>query len=339
MDSPERAVFVGSSQFLIDDSSSTSSAVVVRPPVLAAAQAFLTPRDERSKTEEAAIATARAGRIPPRSSREDGYYIAIPKPGGTHRVWPAMIAYLVTEMEVSGRAVSDQDLRQLKKWAHNQGAVLRRAAQASSDLSVHNCAGSTSQIARGAKKRAKKTSAVMTGVEEDRMPSVPVRELRGLRFFDPHGPPTEGDFASAGRHAAVQDSGEGGSTARIFASSRVDISVPSTVVEAPPGAAISIVATSAPTIRTQSVAPRGRHSEDSRNTIMQAEVILPAARRELESARAILDILASVRPCYPGCFRRLYRRLHCCCDHCPPPSWTRWRWRRPRGVVGTVCCF
>ena len=119
VDSPERAVFAGSSQFLIDDSSSTSSAVVVRPPVLAAAQTFLTPRDERSKTEEAAIATARAGRIPPRSSREDGYYIAIPKPGGTHRDWPAMIAYLVTEMEVSGRAVSDQDIRQLKKWAHN----------------------------------------------------------------------------------------------------------------------------------------------------------------------------------------------------------------------------
>ena len=33
-----------------------------------------------------------------------------------------MIAYLVTEIEVSGRAVSGQDLRQLKKWAHNQGA-------------------------------------------------------------------------------------------------------------------------------------------------------------------------------------------------------------------------
>ena len=173
--------------------------------------------------------------------------------------------------------------------------MLRRAAQASSDLSVHNCAGSTSQIARGAKKRAKKTSAVMTGVEEDRMPSVPVRELRGLRFFDPHGPPTEGDFASAGRRAAVQDCGEGGSTAGIFASSRMNVFVPSTVVEAPPGTAISIVAASAPSIRTRSVAPRGRHSEDGRSTIMQAEVILAAARRELESTRAIFDILASAR--------------------------------------------
>ena len=38
-----------------------------------------------------------------------------------------IIAYLVIEMEVSGRAVSNKDLRQLKKWTHNQGAVLRRA--------------------------------------------------------------------------------------------------------------------------------------------------------------------------------------------------------------------
>jgi hypothetical protein len=43
--------------------------------------------------------------------------MAIPKPGGTHRDWLAMIAYLVTERDVSRRAVTDQDLRQLKKWA------------------------------------------------------------------------------------------------------------------------------------------------------------------------------------------------------------------------------
>ena len=75
----------------------------------------------------------------------------IPKPGGMHRDWLAMIAYLVTELEVSDRAVSDQDLRQLKKWAHNHSAVLRRAAQASSGVSaVEDCPpprGSTSQIA------------------------------------------------------------------------------------------------------------------------------------------------------------------------------------------------
>ena len=35
-----------------------------------------------------------------------------------------MIAYFVTEIEVSGgRAVSGKDLRQLKKWRHNQGDV------------------------------------------------------------------------------------------------------------------------------------------------------------------------------------------------------------------------
>jgi hypothetical protein len=209
VDSPERAVFTGNSEFLIDESSST----VVRPSALAAAQAFLAPRDERSKTEEAA---ARAGRrTPARSSREDGY-MAIPKSGGTHRDWLAMIAYLVTELDVSGRAVSDQDLCQLKKWAHNHSAVLCRAAQASSDASaVEDCLphrGSASQIARGAKKRAK-TSAVVTRVEEDRILSVPVRERRGPRFFYPHGPPTEGDFASAGRRTAVSDYGEAGSTA------------------------------------------------------------------------------------------------------------------------------
>lgn len=95
MDSPERA-FDSRSQFLVDDSSSTASAVVVQPSAIAAAQAFLTHRSERSKTEEAAISAAREGHIPARSSREDGY-MAIPKPGGTHRDWLAMIAYLVTE--------------------------------------------------------------------------------------------------------------------------------------------------------------------------------------------------------------------------------------------------
>ena len=208
VDSPERAVFTGDSEFLIDESSSTT----VRPSALAAAQAFLAPRDERSKTEEAA---AHAGRTPARSSRKDGY-MAIPKSGGTHRDWLAMIAYLVMELDVSGRAVSDQDLCQLKKWAHNHSAMLCRAAQASSDASaVEDCPphrGSASQIARGAKKRAK-TSAVVTRVEEDRILRVPVRERRGPRFFDPHGPPTEGNFASAGRRTAVSDYGEAGSTA------------------------------------------------------------------------------------------------------------------------------
>ena len=156
----------------------------------------------------------------------------------------------------------------------------------------------TSQIARGAKKRTK-TSAVLTGVEEDRMPSVPVRERRGPRFFDPHGLPTEGDFASAGRRAAVPDSDEGGSTAGIVASSRVDVPVPSAVVKTQPGASVSIAAASAPTIRARSVALWGRNSEEEgRSTIIQAEVILAAARRELNSACAILDVLGgSIADC------------------------------------------
>ena len=137
VDSSKRVVLDGRSQFLIDDSSSTTSVAVVRPHALAAAQAFLTPpRNERSKTEEAAIAAARTGYIPPRSSQDAGY-MTIPKPGGImHWDWLAMVSYLVTEIEVSGRAVSDQNLRQLKKWAHYHSAVLRRAAQASSDMSA-----------------------------------------------------------------------------------------------------------------------------------------------------------------------------------------------------------
>ena len=82
VDSPKHVVIDCGSQFLVDDSSSTTSAVAVWPPALNAAQAFLTAREERSKTEETAIAAA--ARIPPRSSREDGY-TAIPKLGGTHR--------------------------------------------------------------------------------------------------------------------------------------------------------------------------------------------------------------------------------------------------------------
>ena len=99
VDSSKRVVLDGRSQFLIDDSSFTTSVAVVRPHALAAAQAFLTPpRNERSKTEEAAIAAARAGRIPPRSSQDAGY-MTIPKPGGImHWNWLAMISYLVTEI-------------------------------------------------------------------------------------------------------------------------------------------------------------------------------------------------------------------------------------------------
>ena len=59
-----------------------------------------------------------------------------------------------------------------------------------------------------------------------------------------------------------------------------------------PSASVSIVAAPAPTIRARSVALQGRDSEEGRSAIMQAEVILAAARRELAS---ILDVLGSVR--------------------------------------------
>ena len=53
---------------------------------------------------------------------------------------------------------------------------------------------------------------------------------------------------------------------------------------------------------------------------MQAEVILAAARRELDSARAILDVLGgSIADCAAAVATAAR----------PPPSWD-WRfWRRP----------
>ena len=96
----------------------------------------------------------------------------------------------------------------------------------------------------------------------------------------------EGDFASAGRRAAVPGSDP---AARIVASSRADDPVP-------PGGVVSSVTAAAPTIG--SAAPQGRNSEEGRSAIMQARVVLAAARRELDSARAILDVLGgSIADC------------------------------------------
>ncbi len=96
---------------------------------------------------------------------------------------------------------------------------------------------------------------MVTAVKEDQVISVLVRERRGPRFFDPHKPPTEGDFASAGRRTAVQDFCEAASSAGITALSRVDVSVPSTAVEAPTSAGASIVVDSAPIVRASRAAP------------------------------------------------------------------------------------
>ena len=90
VDSPPRATTIPRSEFLVDDSSTSAVGVIVRPSRLAIAQAFLTPREERTKTEVAAIAAARAGQVLSRSFRE-GSYMAIPLPGSTHRDWMAMI--------------------------------------------------------------------------------------------------------------------------------------------------------------------------------------------------------------------------------------------------------
>jgi hypothetical protein len=311
LDRPERE-FGGRSQFLEDDASSTASAGIVPPSALAAAQAstgivqssalaaaqaFLTLRGERSKTEEAVILDAREGRTPARSSLDNGY-LMISKPGSTNRDWAAMIAYLVTALEVSRRPVTAEDLRQLKKWAHNHSAVLRRAAPVGASTPTVGTDllpdGGASSIVRGTKKRAR-AEEVATTVGGVQVSSVPARARKGPRFFDPHGPPTEGDFASAGRHSSVPDFGAVSSSSGIRASALVDSSVPSTAVEVPPSLGPSVVVDSAPVVRASRAAPFVRNSEVGRGAILQAEVILAAALRELDSARAsVVDCTAAV---------------------------------------------
>ena len=126
--------------------------------------------------------------------------------------------------------------------------------------------------------------------EVDRVPVVSSRQRREPRYYDPHGPPTEGDFASAARRVAVQGSDECGSQTGIATSSRVDVPGPSAVVASLPSTSVSIEAAPVPTIRALSAALQGRDSEEG--AIMQAEVILAAARCELAS---ILDVLGSAR--------------------------------------------
>jgi hypothetical protein len=134
---------------------------------------------------------------------------------------------------------------------------------------------------------------VVTAVEEVPITSVPVRVRKGPRFFDPHGPPTEGDFASAGRRTAVPDFGAAAASSGITASSLVDSSALSTAVVAPTNAGASIVVDSSPVVRASRVAPLVRNSEVGRGAVLQAEVILAAALRELDSARAsVVDCTA-----------------------------------------------
>ena len=84
---------------------------------------------------------------------------------------------------------------------------------------------------------------------------------------------------------------KGPTTGSVASSSHMDVPVSPAIGKAQPGAAVSIVTASAPTVRARSSALRGRNSEEGQSAIMQSEVILAAARRELDSARAILDIL------------------------------------------------
>ena len=127
---------------------------------------------------------------------------------------------------------------------------------------------------------------MVTTVEGAPVSSVPVRARKGPRFFVPHGPPTEGDFASAGRRSSVPDFGAASLSSGVPALSLVDSSVPSTAVEVRTTAGPSIVVDSAPVVRASRAAPFVRNSEVGRGAILQAEVILAAALRELDSARA-----------------------------------------------------
>ena len=73
----------------------------------------------------------------------------------------------------------------------------------------------------------------------------------------------------------------------------MDCSVPSAVFGAATTTGAPIVVESAPAVRASSVAPLVRNSEVGRGAILQAEVILAAALRELDSARAsVVDCAA-----------------------------------------------
>ncbi len=150
----------------------------------------------------------------------------------------------------------------------------------------------------------------MAGVEEDRIPSVSAREHKGSRFFDPHGPLTEGDFASAGHRTAVPGSDEGNSTAGIVASSRADVPVASAVVET----------LSLPLHRLF-----GRATWHYRGATARKAGALSCRQRLFSPRRAVNWIPLALS----WIFGRFYRRLHCCCGHCPPPSRAWWFWRRP----------
>ena len=121
-----------------------------------------------------------------------------------------------------------------------------------------------------------------------------MRARKGPRLFDPHGPPTEGDFASAGRHSSVPDFGAVSSSSGIRASALVDSSVPHTAVEVPTSAGPSVVVDSAPVVRASRAVPFVRNSEVGRGAILQAEVILAAALRELDSVRAAIVDCTSI---------------------------------------------
>ena len=220
--------------------------------------------------------------------------MVVPKVGSNHRDWQVMIAYLVINIEVSGRAVSPKDLAQLKRWKHNHSAVLRRAIQASTDVPLieetPSSRGCAAQVAGGAKKKAKVLSAE-TRADDDRMSRVPALERKGPRFFDPHGPPTEGDFASAGRRASVPEDGEGTLTASGLRSPY--------------------------TAQSKFDAPQKIFL--ARHFLAHAKIILAAARRELASARAVLDVLGgTIADCTAAA-------------PSPPPvgTWGYQHWRRP----------
>ena len=162
-----------------------------------------------------------------------------------------MIADLVSDLVASDRAVTSQDREMLRSWSYNYGALLRRSgnrwsqpaavtatksscesrnADSFADAKVHAPITSESAVGFVPKKKAKLAKEPSAGrVRASALPErVSQRSSVPPDYFNPDGPPMEGDFssasgaiASAGRSRCMSVSG--GLHASVATSSHVDV--------------------------------------------------------------------------------------------------------------------
>ena len=177
-------------------------------------------------------------------------YCVIRKAENQRGDWKAMIAVLVPDLVASGRAVTSQDREMLRSWRYNYGALLRRSgnrwsqpavtatksscesrnADSFADAKVHAPIASESAVGVVPKKKAKLAKEPSAGrVRSSALPErVSQRSSVPPDYFNPDGPPMEGDFSSANRALASEGrsrcmSVSGGLHAFVATSSHVDV--------------------------------------------------------------------------------------------------------------------